>query len=74
MARLGAILCVNHNSLRYVHWIFGYDVEDRLGHGRLIVFYLLAGLLQAVIDRADSDGCRFPDFWVQVLRNHLLGR
>jgi hypothetical protein len=25
-------------------WIFGDNVEDRLGHGRFILFYLLAGL------------------------------
>ena len=26
-------------------WIFGDNVEDRMGHGRFLVFYLLAGLL-----------------------------
>ncbi len=26
-------------------WIFGDNVEDRLGHGRYLVFYLLSGLL-----------------------------
>ena len=25
-------------------WLFGDNVEDRLGHGRFLVFYLLAGL------------------------------
>src|SRR5713101_4158072 len=25
-------------------WIFGDNVEDRLGHGRFIVFYLLCGI------------------------------
>ena len=24
-------------------WIFGDNVEDRLGHGRYLIFYLLAG-------------------------------
>jgi membrane associated rhomboid family serine protease len=28
-------------------WIFGDNVEDRLGHGRFIVFYLLCGILSA---------------------------
>jgi membrane associated rhomboid family serine protease len=28
-------------------WIFGDNVEDRLGHGRFIVFYLLCGVLAA---------------------------
>ena len=26
-------------------WIFGDNVEDRLGHGRYLVFYLLSGWL-----------------------------
>jgi len=29
-------------------WIFGDNVEDRLGHGRFIVFYLLCGTLAAL--------------------------
>src|SRR5262249_42536324 len=28
-------------------WIFGDNVEDRLGHGRYIVFYLLCGIAAA---------------------------
>jgi membrane associated rhomboid family serine protease len=28
-------------------WIFGDNVEDRVGHGRFIVFYLLCGILAA---------------------------
>jgi membrane associated rhomboid family serine protease len=29
-------------------WIFGDNVEDRLGHGRFIVFYLLCGITAAM--------------------------
>jgi len=29
-------------------WIFGDNVEDRLGHGRFIIFYLLCGFAAAV--------------------------
>ena len=29
-------------------WIFGDNVEDRLGHGRFVVFYLLCGIVAAV--------------------------
>ena len=29
-------------------WIFGDNVEDRLGHGRFLVFYLLCGFAAAV--------------------------
>jgi membrane associated rhomboid family serine protease len=39
-------------------WIFGDNVEDRLGHGRFIVFYLLCGIAaalgQVVIDPTSS--------------------
>src|SRR5476649_536796 len=29
-------------------WIFGDNVEDRLGHGRFILFYLLCGFVAAI--------------------------
>ena len=29
-------------------WIFGDNVEDRMGHGRFVVFYLLCGIAAAV--------------------------
>ena len=29
-------------------WIFGDNVEDRVGHGRFIVFYLLCGMVAAL--------------------------
>jgi rhomboid family protein len=29
-------------------WIFGDNVEDRMGHGRFLVFYLLCGIAAAV--------------------------
>ena len=29
-------------------WIFGDNVEDRMGHGRFIVFYLLCGITAAI--------------------------
>jgi membrane associated rhomboid family serine protease len=29
-------------------WIFGDNVEDRVGHGRFVVFYLLSGLIAAL--------------------------
>jgi membrane associated rhomboid family serine protease len=29
-------------------WIFGDNVEDRVGHGRFIVFYLLCGIVAAI--------------------------
>jgi membrane associated rhomboid family serine protease len=29
-------------------WIFGDNIEDRLGHGRFVVFYLLCGFVAAI--------------------------
>ena len=29
-------------------WIFGDNVEDRMGHGRFLVFYLLCGIVAAL--------------------------
>ena len=26
-------------------WVFGNDIEDAMGHGRFLLFYLLAGLV-----------------------------
>lgn len=30
-------------------WIFGDNVEDRLGHGRYLMFYLLCGVIAALV-------------------------
>ncbi|MEW6523054.1 MAG: rhomboid family intramembrane serine protease [Bacillota bacterium] len=30
-------------------WVFGDNVEDRMGHGRYLVFYLLAGLISNLV-------------------------
>ena len=44
-------------NMRYL-WIFGDNVEDRMGHGRFLVFYLLCGIVaafgQIVIDPAST--------------------
>ena len=43
-------------------WIFGDNVEDRMGHGRFLVFYLLCGtgaaLAQTVVS-APARWCRW---------------
>jgi membrane associated rhomboid family serine protease len=41
-------------------WIFGDNVEDRMGHGRFLVFYLLCGLLAASVHVAVSPGSARP--------------
>jgi len=41
-------------------WIFGDNVEDRLGHGRYIVFYLLCGFAAALGHVALNAGSLVP--------------
>lgn len=41
-------------------WIFGDNVEDRLGHGRFLFFYLLCGVAAAMLQVAFSPGSRVP--------------
>jgi membrane associated rhomboid family serine protease len=41
-------------------WIFGDNVEDRLGHGRFIVFYLICGTAAALAQTAAGPGSNVP--------------
>jgi rhomboid family protein len=41
-------------------WIFGDNVEDRMGHGRFIVFYLLAGLVAGLAESWAGPGSTIP--------------
>jgi membrane associated rhomboid family serine protease len=41
-------------------WIFGDNVEDRVGHGRFIIFYLLCGVAAAFGQMAMDPGSILP--------------
>ncbi len=41
-------------------WIFGDNIEDRLGHGRFLVFYLLCGAVAAVAHVMSEPGSPIP--------------
>ena len=41
-------------------WIFGDNVEDRLGHGRFLVFYLLCGAAAALAQTVVSTASLLP--------------
>jgi membrane associated rhomboid family serine protease len=41
-------------------WIFGDNVEDRMGHGRFVVFYLLCGAAAALAQTAMSPDSLVP--------------
>jgi membrane associated rhomboid family serine protease len=41
-------------------WIFGDNVEDRVGHGRFIIFYLLCGIVAALGQMAIDPAATLP--------------
>ncbi len=41
-------------------WVFGDNVEDVLGHGKYLLFYLLCGVIAAVTQYAISPDSRVP--------------
>ena len=41
-------------------WIFGNNVEDAMGHGRFVVFYLLSGLAAALAQAFQDPGSAVP--------------
>lgn len=41
-------------------WIFGDNVEDRLGHGRYLVFYLVGGVVASLTHLATNWGSDVP--------------
>src|SRR6187200_1653462 len=54
----GGFLHVAGNML-YL-WIFGDNVEDRMGHGRFVVFYLLCGIAAALVQTIMSPDSVVP--------------
>jgi membrane associated rhomboid family serine protease len=54
----GGLLHIGSNML-YL-WIFGDNVEDRLGHGRYLLFYLLCGFAATLAHAAFSPGSQVP--------------
>lgn len=41
-------------------WIFGDNIEDRLGHGRFLAFYLATGIVAALSQTAMDPASRIP--------------
>ncbi len=41
-------------------WIFGDNIEDSMGHGRFIVFYLLCGIAAALAQALPAPGSEIP--------------
>lgn len=54
----GGLMHIGSNML-YL-WIFGDNVEDRLGHGRYLLFYLLCGFVATFAHAVFSPASRLP--------------
>lgn len=54
-------------------FIFGDNVEDKLGHGNYLAFYLLAGLAAAVIQLLSSVGSSVPTIGASGAISGVLG-
>jgi rhomboid family protein len=54
-------------------WIFGDNVEDKLGHGRYLVFYLLCGLISALAHVVSDPGSMTPTIGASGAISGVLG-
>jgi membrane associated rhomboid family serine protease len=54
-------------------WIFGNNVEDTLGHGRFVAFYLLSGITAAVAQTAVNPDSRTPMIGASGAVSGVLG-
>ena len=54
-------------------WIFGNNIEDRLGHGKFVVFYLLSGLGAAAMQVAVSPWSVVPMIGASGAVSGVLG-
>ena len=68
---LGGFLHVGGNML-YL-WIFGNNVEDTLGHGRFLLFYLASGVAAALTQTAVGPGSQVPMIGASGAVSGVLG-
>jgi rhomboid family protein len=67
----GSILHVAMNML-YM-WIFGNNIEDVMGHGRFLMFYLMCGLFASFCQVAASPGSQVPMIGASGAISGVLG-
>src|SRR5215213_5712341 len=67
----GGLLHIGSNML-YL-WIFGDNVEDRLGHGKYLIFYLACGFLATYAHAFFSPGSRLPSIGASGAIAGVLG-
>ena len=68
----GGLLHVGGNML-YL-WIFGSVVEDSMGHGRFLLFYLVCGLVAAAAQYLQDPASAHPDGRRERRRRGNAGR
>ncbi|WP_018111671.1 rhomboid family intramembrane serine protease [Thermus igniterrae] len=54
-------------------WVFGDNVEDRMGHGRFLLFYLLGGVAAAVAQGLSAPGSQVPMIGASGAVSAVLG-
>jgi len=54
-------------------WVFGNNVEDSMGHGRFIVFYLLCGLIAALTQAVLNPASEIPMIGASGAISGVLG-
>jgi len=54
-------------------WIFGNNIEDVMGHGRFLVFYLLCGLVAAMAQAVPDMGSTIPMIGASGAISGVLG-
>lgn len=54
-------------------WIFGDNVEDRFGHGKFIIFYLLCGVAATFAQLVFSTGSNVPNLGASGAIAGVLG-
>lgn len=54
-------------------WIFGNNIEDAMGHGRFIIFYLLCGVIAALAHAIPNAGSAVPMIGASGAISGVLG-
>ncbi|MBI3634662.1 MAG: rhomboid family intramembrane serine protease [Candidatus Rokubacteria bacterium] len=54
-------------------WIFGDNVEDTLGHGRFLIFYVLSGIAAALVQTGMSPASAVPMIGASGAVSGILG-
>jgi membrane associated rhomboid family serine protease len=57
----------------WILWIFGDNVEDKMGHGRFLIFYLLCGLLAGAAHVAMNPASAVPTIGASGAISGVMG-